>query len=76
MRRVPGLPRNPNVSVGIKRADYAKILESVIDNSVDFGARDLALFFRKDKTISRAALAFIDIARKHKSDGVRVSGTK
>jgi len=27
----------PEVSVGIKRADYAKTLESVIDNSVDFG---------------------------------------
>jgi len=27
----------PEVSVNIKRADYAKILESVIDNSVDFG---------------------------------------
>src|SRR5436309_8238246 len=27
----------PDVSVNIKRADYAKILESVIDNSVDFG---------------------------------------
>src|SRR6266704_3480772 len=27
----------PDVSVSIKRADYSKILESVIDNSVDFG---------------------------------------
>jgi len=27
----------PDVAVNIKRADYAKILESVIDNSVDFG---------------------------------------
>ena len=27
----------PDVSVNIKRADYAKILESIIDNSVDFG---------------------------------------
>jgi DNA-binding transcriptional LysR family regulator len=27
----------PNVGVHIKRSDYAKILESVIDNSVDFG---------------------------------------
>jgi DNA-binding transcriptional LysR family regulator len=27
----------PDVSVSIKRADYAKVLESVIDNSVDFG---------------------------------------
>jgi DNA-binding transcriptional LysR family regulator len=29
--------RYPDVSVAIKRADYARILESVIDNSVDFG---------------------------------------
>jgi DNA-binding transcriptional LysR family regulator len=28
--------------------------------------RDLALVFRKDKALSRAALAFIDIAVKHK----------
>ncbi|HEY1802422.1 MAG TPA: LysR family transcriptional regulator [Terriglobales bacterium] len=27
----------PDVAVNIKRADYSKILESVIDNSVDFG---------------------------------------
>jgi len=31
----------PNVSVNIKRADYAKILESVTDNSVDFGVVSL-----------------------------------
>ncbi len=31
----------PDVSVNIKRADYAKILESVIDNSVDFGVLSL-----------------------------------
>ena len=31
----------PDVAVGIKRADYAKILESVIDNSVDFGVVSL-----------------------------------
>lgn len=27
----------PEVAVGIKRSDYARVLESVIDNSVDFG---------------------------------------
>ncbi len=32
--------------------------------------RDLALVFRKDKALSRAALAFIEIARKHKSSDV------
>src|SRR5437879_484683 len=31
----------PGVSVNIKRADYAKILESVTDNSVDFGVVSL-----------------------------------
>jgi LysR family transcriptional regulator, low CO2-responsive transcriptional regulator len=31
----------PHVSVNIKRADYAKILESVTDNSVDFGVVSL-----------------------------------
>jgi LysR family transcriptional regulator, low CO2-responsive transcriptional regulator len=31
----------PDVAIGIKRADYAKILESVIDNSVDFGVVSL-----------------------------------
>ena len=33
----------PDVAVGIKRADYAKILESVIDNSVDFGVVSLPM---------------------------------
>src|SRR2546423_3427946 len=31
----------PDVAVNIKRADYSKILESVIDNSVDFGVGSL-----------------------------------
>jgi DNA-binding transcriptional LysR family regulator len=31
----------PDVSVNIQRADYGKILESVIDNSVDFGVVSL-----------------------------------
>src|SRR5947199_4891442 len=31
----------PNVAVNIKRSDYAKILESVSDNSVDFGVVSL-----------------------------------
>lgn len=44
----------------------AKVLSSVAlaDAKV---RRDLALVFRKDKALSRAALAFIDIAVKHKS---------
>lgn len=31
----------PNVSVSIKRSDYAKILESIIENAVDFGVVSL-----------------------------------
>jgi DNA-binding transcriptional LysR family regulator len=38
--------------------------------------RDLALVFRKDKALSRAALAFIDIAVKHKSTGELVPSVK
>src|SRR6267154_2778578 len=143
----------PSVAVSINRVERAKILESVIDNSVDFGIvsmpvndalpkvgrtrdsieelchqrrlkpnvsmeldssellkrfvaagvgigfiarsnvqedvragflaaipmadaqlrRDLALVFRNDKALSRAALAFIEIAKKHKSSDVWTS---
>jgi DNA-binding transcriptional LysR family regulator len=38
--------------------------------------RDLALVFRKDKALSRAALAFIDIAVKHKSTDELIPGLK
>jgi len=38
--------------------------------------RDLALVFRKDKALSRAALAFIDIAVKRKSSDALASGMK
>jgi LysR family transcriptional regulator, low CO2-responsive transcriptional regulator len=31
----------PDVNIGIRRSDYAKILDSVIDNSVDFGVVSL-----------------------------------
>ena len=44
----------------------AKVLAAV--ELADAGIqRDLALVFRKDKALSRAALAFIDIAVKHKA---------
>jgi DNA-binding transcriptional LysR family regulator len=33
----------PDVAININRADYAKILESVIDNSVDFGVVSLPI---------------------------------
>jgi DNA-binding transcriptional LysR family regulator len=36
--------------------------------------RDLALVFRKDKALSRAALAFIDIAVKIKTAEIAASG--
>jgi len=38
--------------------------------------RDLALVFRKDKALSRAALAFIEIAKNHKSSNGRTSRSK
>jgi DNA-binding transcriptional LysR family regulator len=38
--------------------------------------RDLALVFRRDKALSRAALAFIDIAVKHKAPEEVLPGTK
>ena len=38
--------------------------------------RDLALVFRKDKALSRAALAFIDIAVKHNPANALATGTK
>jgi hypothetical protein len=38
--------------------------------------RDLALVFRKDKALSRAALAFIEIAKNHKSSDGRTSRPK
>ena len=38
--------------------------------------RDLALVFRKDKALSRAALAFIDIAVKNKTTETAASGKR
>jgi DNA-binding transcriptional LysR family regulator len=38
--------------------------------------RDLALVFRKDKALSRAALAFIDIAKNHKSSNGRLNRSR
>jgi LysR family transcriptional regulator, low CO2-responsive transcriptional regulator len=38
--------------------------------------RDLALVFRKDKALSRAALAFIEIAKNHKSSNGRPSRSR
>jgi DNA-binding transcriptional LysR family regulator len=44
----------------------AKVLSAIPLADVQV-RRDLALVFRKDKALSRAALAFIEIAVKHKS---------
>ena len=52
----------PDVSVSIRRADYAKVLESVIDNSVDFGVVSLpvndnrltAVLIHKDELVAIA----------------------
>jgi len=51
----------PDVAIGIKRADYAKILESVIDNSVDFGVVSLPVNDNRLKAvlIHRDELAII-----------------
>src|SRR5260370_16138338 len=37
----------PGVSVNIKRADYGKILESIIDNSADFGVVSLPVTHKR-----------------------------
>jgi len=44
----------------------AKVLAAIPISDAQI-RRDLALVFRKDKALSRASLAFIDIAVKHKS---------
>jgi LysR family transcriptional regulator, low CO2-responsive transcriptional regulator len=41
----------PDVAVHIKRADYGKILESVIDNSVDFGVVSLPVTDNRLKVV-------------------------
>lgn len=43
----------PDVSVSIRRSDYAKVLESVIDNSVDFGVVSLPV---KDPRLTAVAI--------------------
>jgi len=60
------------IGVGfIARSNVVEDLQAKVLASVELAdaniQRDLALVFRKDKALSRAALAFIDIAVKHKS---------
>ena len=55
----------------IARSNVVEDLRAKVLAAVEFAdtaiQRDLALVFRKDKALSRAALAFIDIAVKHKT---------
>jgi DNA-binding transcriptional LysR family regulator len=60
-----GFIARSNVLEDVKAGVLAAI--ALADASI---RRELALVFRKDKALSRAALAFIDIAVKHK-DGLR-----
>jgi DNA-binding transcriptional LysR family regulator len=57
------IPRS-NVTADLRARTLAVL--SISDASIQ---RDLALVFRKDKALSRAALAFIDIAVKRKTAG-------
>ena len=53
----------------------AKVLVAIEFADVQI-RRDLALVFRKDKALSRAALAFIDIAVKIKTAETLASGKR
>ena len=60
------------IGVGfIARSNVVEDLQAKVLAAVELAdaaiQRDLALVFRKDKALSRAALAFIDIAVKHKA---------
>jgi DNA-binding transcriptional LysR family regulator len=60
-----------NVAEELKAKTLAalKIADAVVQ-------RDLALIFRKDKALSRAALAFIEIAVKLKTGGPAISAAR
>jgi LysR family transcriptional regulator, low CO2-responsive transcriptional regulator len=65
------------VGVGfIARSNVAEDVKAKVLSAIPIAdaqvRRDLALVFRKDKALSRAALAFIDIAVKHKSEEIPV----
>jgi DNA-binding transcriptional LysR family regulator len=57
----------PDVNISIRRSDYAKILESVIDNSVDFGVVSLPVDDTRLKVvlIHRDELVIIAPPRHH-----------
>jgi LysR family transcriptional regulator, low CO2-responsive transcriptional regulator len=66
-----GFIARSNVQEDVRAGALAAI--SISDAQI---RRDLALVFRKDKALSRAALAFIDIAVKHKSSDLLASSLK
>jgi DNA-binding transcriptional LysR family regulator len=55
----------PDVAVNIKRSDYAKILESVIDNSVDFGVISLPVTDARLTVVTIHRDELVVIAPKH-----------
>jgi DNA-binding transcriptional LysR family regulator len=55
----------PDVAVNIKRSDYAKILESVIDNSVDFGVISLPVTDTRLTVVTIHRDELVVIASKH-----------
>jgi DNA-binding transcriptional LysR family regulator len=55
----------PDVAVNIKRSDYAKILESVIDNSVDFGVISLPVTDPRLTVVTIHRDELVVIAPKH-----------
>ena len=68
------------IGVGfIARSNVVEDLRAKVLAAVDLAdasiQRDLALVFRKDKALSRAALAFIEIAVRHKSSAAPAAST-
>ena len=59
----------PDVAVNINRADYAKILESVIDNSVDFGVLSLPVTDTRLTVVMIHRDELVIIAPPHASAG-------
>ena len=56
----------PGVSVNIQRSDYAKILESVTDNSVDFGVVSLPV---KDNRLTVVLVGHPELRRRMSPPG-------
>ena len=58
----------PDVSVNIKRADYSGILESVIDNSVDFGVVSLPVTDNRLTVVLIHRDELVDHVEQHPDD--------